>query len=106
MIVRNILLFKSVQCFVKKDKTSLKFLGHFVLFFKKIWDGLSVLKGYFVLGTFCPKDRSVAGVFQPGTLCPGTFHPGTFRQGTNAETHDFDSIQYYKLIAMFEKRPL
>jgi hypothetical protein len=63
--VRKILLFKSVQCFVKKDKTS-----------------LSVPKGYFVLRTFCPKDRSVAGTFQPGTLCPRTFRPGTFRQGT------------------------
>jgi hypothetical protein len=71
MIVRKILFFKSVQCFVKKDKTSLKFLS------KKIWDRLSVPKGYFVLGMFCPKDRSVAGTFQPGTL-----HPRTFRQGT------------------------
>jgi hypothetical protein len=67
MIVRKILFFKSVQCFVKKDKTSLKFLGHFVLFVQKIWDRLSVPKGYFVLGMFCPKDRSVAGTFQPGT---------------------------------------
>jgi hypothetical protein len=57
---------------------SLKFLGHYVLFVQKIWDGLSVPKGYFVLGTFCPKDRSVAGTLQPGTLCPRTF-----RQGTN-----------------------
>jgi hypothetical protein len=77
----------SVQCFVKKDKTSLKFLGHFVLFVQKIWDGLSVPKGYFVLGTFCPKDRSVAGAFQLGTFQPGmlrprTFRPGMFRQGT------------------------
>jgi hypothetical protein len=30
----------------------------------------------------CPKDRSVAGAFQPGTLRPRTFRPGTFRQGT------------------------
>jgi hypothetical protein len=82
--VRRILLFKSVQCFVKKDKTSLKFLGHFVLFVKKIWDGQSVPKGYFVLGTFCPKDRSVAGTFQPGTLRPRTFHPGTFCQGIHS----------------------
>jgi hypothetical protein len=35
MMVRKILLIKCVQCFVKKDKTSLKFLGHFVLFVKK-----------------------------------------------------------------------
>jgi hypothetical protein len=70
MIVRKFLLYKSVQCFVKKDKTSLKFLG------------LSVLKGYFVLGTFCPKDHSVAGTFQPGMLRPRTFCLGTFRQGT------------------------
>jgi hypothetical protein len=49
---------------------------------KKIWDGLSAPKGYFVLGTFCPKDRSVAGTFQPGTLLPRTFRPGTLRQGT------------------------
>jgi hypothetical protein len=82
MIVRKILLFKSVQCFVEKDKTSLKFLGHFFLFVKKIRDGLSVPKGYFVLGTFCPKDCSVAGTFQPGTLRPRTFRPGTFRPGT------------------------
>jgi hypothetical protein len=82
MIVRTFLLFKSVQCFVKKDKTFLKFLGHFVLFVKKIWDGLSVSKGYFVMGTFYPNDRSVAGMFQPGTLRPRTFHPGMFRQGT------------------------
>jgi hypothetical protein len=82
MIVRQILFFKSVQCFVKKDKTSLKFLGHFALFVKKIWDGLSVPKGYFVLGTFCPKDCSVAGTFQPGMLRPRTFRPGTFRPRT------------------------
>jgi hypothetical protein len=91
--VRNFLFFKSVQCFVKKDKTSLIFLGHLVLFVQKFWDGLSAPKGYFVLGTFCPKDRSVAGTFQPGTFQPGTFQPGalrpralrpgTFRQGTN-----------------------
>jgi hypothetical protein len=92
--VRKILLFKSVQCFVKKDKTSLKFLGHFVLFVKKIWDGLSVPKGYFVLGTFCPKDRSVAGTFQPGTLRPRTFRPGTFRQGT----HHLHTIVVYCII--------
>jgi hypothetical protein len=82
MIVRKILFFKSVQCFVKKDKTSLKFLGYYVFFVKKIWGGLSVPKGYFVLGTFCPKDRSLAGTFQPGTLRPRTFSPGMFRQGT------------------------
>jgi hypothetical protein len=79
MIVRKFLFFKSVQCFVKKDKTFLKFLGHFVLFVKKIWDGLSIPKGYFVLGTFCPKDRSVTG-----TLHPRMFRPGTFRQGTSS----------------------
>jgi hypothetical protein len=84
MIVRTILLFKRVRCFVKKDKTFLKCLGRFVLFVKKIWDGLSVPKGYFVIGTFCPNDRSVAGTFQPGTLRPRTFRPGTFRQGTGA----------------------
>jgi hypothetical protein len=76
MIVRKFLLLKSVQCFVKKDKTSLKFLGSFVLFVTKIWAGLSVPKGYFVLGTFCPKERSVAGTFQPGTLRPRTFRQG------------------------------
>jgi hypothetical protein len=90
MIVRQILLFKSVQCFVKKDKTSLKFLGRFVLFVNKIGDGLSVPKGYFVLGTFCPKDRSVAGMFQPETLRPRTFRPGTFRQGTRFLCYDGD----------------
>jgi hypothetical protein len=36
----------------------------------------------FVCAPFCPKDRSVAGTFQPGTLHPRTFRPGTFRQGT------------------------
>jgi hypothetical protein len=85
--VRKILFLKSVQCFVKKEKTSLKFLGHFDLFVKKIWDGLSNPKGYFVLGTFCSKDRSVAGTFQPGTLRPRTFRPGTLRQGCSDLCH-------------------
>jgi hypothetical protein len=82
MIVRKITCLKSGQCFVKEDKTSLKFLGHFALFVQKIWDVLSVPKGYSVLGTLCPKASSVAGTLQPGTECPRTFRPLTFRQGT------------------------
>jgi hypothetical protein len=47
--------------FVKEDKASLKFLGHFVLFVNIIWDGLSVPKGYSVLGALCPLySRNVA----------------------------------------------
>jgi hypothetical protein len=64
-----------VQCNVKEDKTSLKNLGHFVLFVKKNL-------GRTGLGNLCPKDRSVAGTLQPGTERPRTYRTGTFRQGT------------------------
>jgi hypothetical protein len=58
MIVRKILFFKSVQCVVKKYKTSLKFLGHFVLFVKKNL-GQTVPPE----GIFCPRDVLSQGPF-------------------------------------------
>jgi hypothetical protein len=64
MIMRKIYFIKSVN----KDQTFLKFLGYFVLSIKKIWDGLSIPKRYFVLGTLCPKDHSVPGTLQPWAL--------------------------------------
>jgi hypothetical protein len=62
-------IFKKCTAFrlVKKDKTFLRFLGHFCPFSQKIYDGLSIPKRYCVLGTLCPKDPSVAGMFQSGT---------------------------------------
>jgi hypothetical protein len=62
MIVRKILLFKSVQCFVKKDKTSLKFLGHFVLFVTKNLgrtvrpEGILRPRDVLSQGPFCSRD--------------------------------------------------
>jgi hypothetical protein len=68
---------------------------------KNIWDGLSVPKGYFVLGRLCLKDRSVAGTLQPGTFCPGTF-----RQGTEFNICMFAfTASHLKLHASFEERP-
>jgi hypothetical protein len=95
--VRKILFLKSVQFLIKKNKMSLKFLGHFVLIAKKIWDRLSAPRGYSVLGTLCPKDRSVAGMFpagalSPRTFCPGTFCPGTFCHGTTKTSADVVSF--------------
>jgi hypothetical protein len=74
-------IFKKRTVFFQKGQNVPKISGTFCHFCKKIWDGLSVPKGYFVLGTFCPKDRSVAG-----TLLPRTFRLGTFRQGTLQST--------------------
>jgi hypothetical protein len=52
---------------------SLKFLGHFVLFVKKIWDGLPVPKRYSVLGALCPQDRSNQGCYVLGRFIRGHF---------------------------------
>jgi hypothetical protein len=79
--LRKILFLRSKQCFVKKDKRSLIFLGQFVLFVKKIWDGLPVPKGYFVLGTLCPKDQSVTGRSTQGRYVLGRFVRGRFVRG-------------------------
>jgi hypothetical protein len=51
-------------------------------FVKKKCGRTVILKGYSVLWTLCPEDRSVAGTLQPGTECPRTFLPGSFHQGT------------------------
>jgi hypothetical protein len=95
--------------FCLKGQNVPKISGTFCSFCQKIWDGLSVPKGYFVLGTFCPKDRSVAGAFQPGTLRPGTFRPVTFRQGTAQgedlkTTHEAQKYMYDGPVYMLGSR--
>jgi hypothetical protein len=93
MIVRKKFFFKvysTVLC--QKGQNIPKIPGALCPFCQKtLGRTFRIPKGYFVLRTFCPKDRSVAGTFQPGTFQPGmlrpsTFPPGMFRQGTWFQT--------------------